>query len=308
VTHHSNDSRERDDGHVILTDEEQRFRQSLLQAAERLDVPSSLLELRLGAGFRERLGALPAGIQWRRLERVIVGLSLGLAAAVALYWGIHRNRTRIALVPELTTPSGAAVASLRAAATTATLVVWDGEIQGAIAKGWSSKDGSDRPTSTLVVVAGAGHAGSTGLKWHTEGRDWTGFGWNWFAWFPSNAGTDISGYERLFFKIRIEGSSPADLPETSALTVDLGSSGGKDKRVTRSAKLSNHVGPELLDGKWHHLVIPLSALGIPTNPNGFDPKTAWEFRLGHWSTERRNFTVYLDDIGFDAQSVGTAVE
>lgn len=308
MTNHRNDSHERGDGHVALTDEELCFRQSLLQAAKRLDVPSSLLEVRLGASFRERLGTAPAGIQWLRLERVIVGISLGLAAALALFWGINRHQTRIALVPELSAPGGAAVASSTSVATTVALVVWDGESQSTIAKGWSSRDGADRPTSTLLVVAGAGHAGSTGLKWHTEGRDWTGFGWNWFAWYPSNAGTDISGYERLLFKIRIEGRAPADLPETSALTVDLGSSGGKDKKATRSAKLSNHVGPEVLDGKWHQLVIPLSALGIPTNPNGFDPRTAWEFRLGHWSTELRNFTVYLDDIGFDAQSAGTARE
>jgi len=296
VTNHSKGSTERDDGQVVLSEEERWFRQSLFTAASHLDVPSSLLEARISAGFRDHSTTASGSGRWLRLERVVIGTSLGLAAALALLWGLNQQRVRFALGPE---PALAPLV-VGATSTAARLVVWDGEGNGTNAKGWASKDESDKQTSTVEALAGVGHDRSVGLKWHTEGRNWTGFGWNWHSWYPSLAGTDISGYDKLAFKIRIEANSGANLPETSALTVGLISSGGSGKKVTADAKLSNFVGPELLDGNWHELSIPLAALDITTNAKGFDPRTAWEFRLNHWSTERRNFTLYADDIAFEA--------
>jgi hypothetical protein len=301
VTRPSNDSNERGDGQLELGAEERRFREALLTAAERLDVPSNLLESRLCAALRERLPDESGVWRWKRLDRVVVGLAFALAAAVSLLWGVNRSRGLFELEPEsFSVPTSAETTLAAAAAPLATrLLVWDGDTRGTNATGWASQDKSGKSTSTIETLVGVGYANSIGLKWHTEGPEWTGFGWNWFSWYPRNAGTDISGYQQLTFHFRIEAKQWTDLPETASLTLNLSSSGGSGKKTTESVKLSNHIGPELLDGKWHALSVPLAAFYVGENNASFDRKTAWELRLSHWSTQRRDFTVYIDDIGFE---------
>jgi hypothetical protein len=58
----------------------------------------------------------------------------------------------------------------------------------------------------------------------------------------------------------------------------------------------------LADEKWHEIVVPISDL---TKGKGkdFDLTKAWEFRLGEYAMTDRNFTVFVDNIGFDNRKI-----
>lgn len=188
------------------------------------------------------------------------------------------------------------------------IIVWDGDNQGNGAHGWAGPTDTPKTRSTVKASPSIGFAGTTGIEWHGEGPEWTGFGWNWFSWYPSNGGTDISGYDRLVFKLRAKAAKPTDLPALESLAVSLISSQGEGQKCTGAVDLSNFAPSDLLDGKWHALSIPLKDMYAGEKAQGFDRHTAWEFRIGEWSPISRNFSIFIDDIGFEKdQAKGNGV-
>jgi hypothetical protein len=287
-----------------LTAEERAFRAELLEAAERLDVPPPELERRLRARIDARSRhRLPS-------PQAVAVAGFALAACVVLAVGLGRRGRQAAVtveaepqssrspsasqqpdVPAL--PAGGPVAGGR-------LAVWDGDAHGTGAQGWAAPTDSPKTRASIQALRSVGYAGTVGLKWQGRGPDWTGFGWNWLSWYPANAGTDISGYDRLVFKLRVEPPKrAADLPRLESTMVNLVSSQGSGGKATGSVKLSSHAPNKVLDGQWHEVSIPLKALYGAEKADGFDARTAWEFRLGEWSQDAKAFVFYLDDIGFE---------
>jgi hypothetical protein len=174
-------------------------------------------------------------------------------------------------------------------------VIWDGEGAGESAKGWSDCDKKPNCKSTLAATPGVGKDGTAGLKWHGEGDGWIGMGWNWVGWYPENGGTDISGFKAFTFWVRIEAKNKEQVPDLSAITASIGcSKGGKTSASSAFSKYAKNS----LDGQWHKVTIPVSMLSKGEGKD-FDPKTAWEFRLSHWSGTPRSFDVYVDQIAFE---------
>ncbi|HEX3773952.1 MAG TPA: hypothetical protein VHV51_05770 [Polyangiaceae bacterium] len=174
-------------------------------------------------------------------------------------------------------------------------LIWDGEGIGSKAQGWASCGKKDVPCkTTLASTPGVGHGGGTGLRFHAEGSDYLGSGWNWIGWYPQNGGSDISALKGLTFWFKLEAKSPADAPDPSSLIVSLTcSKGGKS---TDSVAISKYDA-KAFDGAWHQIVIPLADIEKGKGSE-FDPKTAWQFNISSWSGDEKNFDVYLDDIGF----------
>jgi hypothetical protein len=190
----------------------------------------------------------------------------------------------------------AASMAAQASAAGSPLVVWDGDGVGTQASGWS---GPEKDNKTIEVVAGAGYGKSRGLVWRAEGRDWMGFGWNWFSWWPSNAGTDITGRGHLVFQLRLSTLAEEAPPQPGGFMVSLSSSSGSGNRTTRAVRLDTLLPQELCDGAWHRVVVPLSQLFGGDTASGFDPRRVWEFDFGYWSTTPTGFVATIDDIGFE---------
>jgi hypothetical protein len=175
------------------------------------------------------------------------------------------------------------------------LLVWDGEGTGSAAQGWAAcQQGTDCETN-LAVKPGAGHDGSTGLQFDARGPEWMGFGWNWFAWYPSSAGSDISKYKSLELWIKISGD-PGKRPEPFTVKVSLtGSSrGGKDE--TESVPINDYA-PGFADGAWHQVSIPLDPM-LRGKGDAFDTSKAWALTIGAWNQDVRKYTIQIDDIRF----------
>lgn len=172
-------------------------------------------------------------------------------------------------------------------------MIWNGEGVGNAAKGWASCD-KQPCKSELTAVPGVGKDGTTGLKFVGEGAGFVGVGWNWFGWYPENAGTDVSGHSKLTFWIRFELPSPELAPEPSAVTFSIG---GSNKKNSASAPLSDYD-KSAMDGKWHKISVPLADLKKGDGKD-LDLKSVWEFRIGTWSAAPRKFEIYVDDIGFE---------
>jgi hypothetical protein len=180
-------------------------------------------------------------------------------------------------------------------------LVWDGDQHGGNAKDWANCNLKEACKSTVKPVPREGVNGSVGLEWHVEGKDWKGFGWNWHGWWPENAGTDVSEYNNLSFWIRLRLHDPSSPPELKDMKVALAGSskGGKDE--TAAAPLIGYI-DSLSDEKWHEVIVPLSDL---TKGKGedFDLTKTWEFRLDEYSMQERNFSIFVDNIGFDNRQI-----
>ena len=163
------------------------------------------------------------------------------------------------------------------------LVVWDGEekVRGS---GWSKPDGT-----TGWKVQGEVARGSKGLELHLEGKGWAGGGWNWHSWYPKDSGTDISGFTTLTFWIKVVGEKP----QGASVSVDLNCSGDGTK-PTAQAKVLKYC-PNLFDGQWHEVAVPLKDMPAPPE---FNLKKAWMIDVGVSGAEVK-LNIYIDDIAFD---------
>jgi len=194
-------------------------------------------------------------------------------------------------------PCGPDPASVEPVAPGSKLVLWDGDDhRGQNAGGWADCDKKPACKGAFAVVKGAGTDGSSALRFHGEGSGWIGGGWNFFGWWPENAGIDISQYDELTFMIRTEAKTPALGIDPGSLQVGLRCSNGKkdsaSAEVLKRARGYN-------DGRWHRAVIPLRELRKGKQGKAFDPRTTWEFVVSTWSGSKRDFNVYLDDIAVE---------
>jgi hypothetical protein len=180
------------------------------------------------------------------------------------------------------------------------LVVWDGEDAGTRSTGWSSPKPEDNgaAVSTIGPVKGTGHLSDTGLVWKVKGKEWKGFGWNWFSWWPVDAGTDITMYSYFSFWIRFEIPANARPPALDSINLSLSCSSGSGAK-TADVGMLLYTEEDLLDGKWHKVRIPLKELLDDDASREFDPRTAWEFDMGTWTQDDQEFTAILDSIGFE---------
>jgi hypothetical protein len=172
--------------------------------------------------------------------------------------------------------------------------IWNGDGVGEAAKGWASCD-KQPCVALLEPTPGTGKDGSVGLKFQADGQGFVGFGWNWFGWYPENAGIDISGFKSLTFWVRVVPASPELAPDLGGVSVSVGCSNGKKS----SASIGfDKVAKDALDGKWHQVTVPVADLQKGDGKD-LDMKTVWEFRIGTWSASPRKFEIYVDDIAFE---------
>jgi len=191
-------------------------------------------------------------------------------------------------------------------------IVWDGDENGLTAQKWANcNDTKGGCKAVLNPIDGAGRNDSVGLKFHAEGKDWIGFGWNWVGWYPVDAGIDATKFNNVVFWMKIEakgqGKDPVlagkNLPGAGDLTFTLVSGDGKGGGNPGGAANPAAYCDNLMDGKWHEVVIPLSVFIKGDKTGKYNPKQVWEFDVGEWSMVSRNFDIYIDDVGFDNRTV-----
>lgn len=223
------------------------------------------------------------------LTRTGVSLSLLAAAAVLV------SSSCIKLPPEDPNAAGGKVAVGKDVT-----LVWDGDKQGGNAKEWANCNLKSGCKSTVTAAPGEGVNKTVGLQWHAEGKDWKGFGWNWYGFWPENAGLDISKKKNLTFWVRLRVDDPAKAPTLKDITVALAGS-NKANAETDQVSLAAYV-DNLSDGQWHEVEVPIHDL-LKGKGKNFDLTKTWEFRLGEYGVSDRNFTVFIDNIGFDDRAI-----
>jgi hypothetical protein len=168
---------------------------------------------------------------------------------------------------------------------------WDG------GKSWASCDSKPKCQATLVAKSGVGVDGinddaAKGLEFHATGSGWAGWGWNWFAWWPPTAGTDLRPYLSLTFQIRVESKSREAALDPRTVVVRLACSSGN--KTTAPAMIQKYD-ERFDDGKWHKITIPMAHLAR-SEGRVFDWERVWEFQLSTWSATPRDFNIYVDRI------------
>lgn len=171
------------------------------------------------------------------------------------------------------------------------LVVWDGE-QASKGTGWSNPKGSTVGPQTIEA-----HSGSTALefKFKSNGEEWPGMGWNWCAFQTGPYGTDITGFKNFTFWMKTKGN-------IAGVQLNLLCNGEKfDMPEHHTEKVSAlKYCPELTDGAWHQVRIPLADL---IQPQGFDPLHVGELQIFNAGDGEGSF--FIDDIGFEGPADAT---
>lgn len=221
------------------------------------------------------------------------------ALIACVLFGASGCLTPPAAAPAAAVPAGAAPAAAPAAnaaaapaAANGREVIWDGD-EVSRGQGWASCDKqAEGCKSALVPTPGEGANGSSGLKLHGEGPGWQGGGWNWFGWWPENAGTDLTSYDELAFSVKVTAADKAKAPTPGGISLAFGCS--LDKKNSSDASLGKYAA-NALDGAWHDVKIPLKDFFSGKGAE-CDARTAWEIRVSSWSGTPVNFDLVLDNI------------
>ena len=179
----------------------------------------------------------------------------------------------------------AALAAATSIADTPTLIVWNGE-DAAKGGGWAAPQ---KDTNSFKAQTATAKSGDTALELRLEGGAWMGGGWNWFGWWPEDAGTDTTDHTHLVFWIKQTGN-------VENLTVALTCS--STKNATETVQVATYM--KAADPKnegWREVAIPLADFKAAAD-KPFDRKTVWGIDFGSWSQDERAFSLFIDDIGF----------
>lgn len=177
------------------------------------------------------------------------------------------------------------------------LWVWTGEPGHDGGSGWDScqDEASARCNTELRAVPGAGRERSVGLHFSAQGPEWMGFGWNWFSWWPKEAGTDISRRNSLALAIQLVGE-PGQRPEPHTVKLALGGSALDGHDATEAISIADFE-PDFADGRWHDVTLPLGAM-LRGKGERFDTQRAWSFTIGAWNQGERKYEIFVDDVRF----------
>ena len=168
-------------------------------------------------------------------------------------------------------------------------VVFDGDKAGENAKGWADPPEKASVRRRTKKSASSARNGRVPGK----GTGWMGCGWNWFGWYPEDAGTDVSHYKNLRFWAKLTGDKKPVLLSATLVANET----EKDKKASEACSLFKYCAG-LSDGKWHEIVIPISDLYVKKDVNR---TKVWEMMLGCWTEDEVNFTLFVDEIAFEGQ-------
>lgn len=165
------------------------------------------------------------------------------------------------------------------------IVVWDGE-QATKGSGWVNPK-----TCTVGPQTVQAHSGKTAVEFKFKGGadGWMGAGWNWCAFQTGAFGTDITGFKNFTLWMKTKGT-------VADVQLNLLCNGEKfDMPEHHTEKVSALTYcPQLQDGEWHKVTIPLADL---KQPKGFDPLHVGELQI--FNAGEGDGSFYIDDIAFE---------
>jgi hypothetical protein len=165
------------------------------------------------------------------------------------------------------------------------VVVWDGE-QASTGAGWTNPT-----TATIKPQTVEAHSGNTAIefKFQGSGEEWLGAGWNWCAFQTGPYGTDITTFKNFTFWMKTKGK----VTEPQINLLCNGAVFDTPEHHTEKVPVLKYC-PQLLDGQWHQVSIPLADL---KQPKGFDPSHVGELQM--FNAGEGDGSFFIDDIGFE---------
>jgi Carbohydrate binding domain (family 11) len=164
------------------------------------------------------------------------------------------------------------------------MVVWDGE-QAVKGTGWTNPK-----TCSIGPQTVEAHSGNTAVEFKFKGDgDWLGAGWNWCAFQTGPYGTDISAMKKFTFWIKSKG-------KITDLQINLLCNGpvfDMPEHHTEKVSVLAYC-PQLSDGQWHQVSIPLTDL---KQPKGFDPLHVGELQM--FNAGAGDGSYFFDDLAFE---------
>jgi hypothetical protein len=174
------------------------------------------------------------------------------------------------------------------------IIVWNGET-AAIGSGWVTSSSLANIKAQNVYA----HSGKTAIEFSFNGSapggGWIGAGWDWVNWKTGAYGTDITSFKYLTFWAKVKGT-------TADWQINLlcnGTALDMPEHHTDKVSVFQYC-PQLTDGEWHEIKIPLADLKQPPfNPSTkiwFDPLHVAELHM--FNAGAGNGSFFIDDLGF----------
>lgn len=174
-------------------------------------------------------------------------------------------------------------------------VLWNGDTgkNARLGNGWASCQDPGSCNASVAQEPAVGTNFNNAVHFAVDGRGIVPLGWAWNG-ILSRRGSDISRFDILTFRMRVQSGSPEQAPLPGRFTVSLA---GKHSRYSRSVLLE-FCTPNFTDGQWHDIRIPLRELYDGTGKD-FDPTQALSLLLTPSALDRRKFDLYVDDIAVE---------
>jgi photosystem II stability/assembly factor-like uncharacterized protein len=182
-------------------------------------------------------------------------------------------------------------ATLEIGSTDDRIMIWDGDQFGR-GQAWVAPQNN---LNYIKAQTDEAHNGRVALEFYGTGAGWIGGGWNWHGWYPENSGDDIRRYRNLSVWVKIVADG-----DIGSINFNLKSN---NKAVLGDNLDIRDYCPNILDGAWHNVVIPLEDMAAASKDHNFDARGVWELGVGTWAPQARTFSIYIDEISFDNQAV-----
>jgi hypothetical protein len=177
-----------------------------------------------------------------------------------------------------------AVAAAISAGNGGVRTAWDG-------KGHAGGNGWGGVTAQAAVTKAGGQALSFAIANAVESLA----GWNWTNWATSGM-TDVTSCTHLQFWCKVQGEQK---PASIAVQLCCGPSKNTSAEIALLP-----LEPQLLDGGWHRIRIPLAKL--LDGATGFDAHNVFELRLKTKAPQAITGSVIIDTIRFVTLAAGAA--
>lgn len=216
--------------------------------------------------------------------RYVFALTTALAAAASAQTPGRVPTTLPAAEMPTEAPAHATPATAPAPGLGQRVVAWDGE-QAKVGASWAHESSSLKPQTA------ESHSGDSALEFRVKSRAgiWVGAGWNWCAFKTGPYGTDITGMNTFTFWIKRKGT----MADFQINLLCNGREFDMPEHHTQKVSVKTYC-PQLDDGQWHEVAIPLTDL---KQPAGFDASHVGELQM--FSAGNGDGSIFIDDIAFE---------
>lgn len=163
--------------------------------------------------------------------------------------------------------------------------LWDGDTYSLLYK---KENGGVTPAgngNAMRISKTEAHGGVKCLEMHVETGGAANGNWNLFEWYPFNWGIDATWADNVSIWVKVTSDKKLE-----SVKLSLGNS--YPRKTSAQVELLTYC-PDLMDGKWHEVIVPLAEL-----QRGVKLNKTWEIFITARGEKDVPYSIFIDDVAF----------